>query len=65
MRILIVGTGGVGSAAARIAVRRDFFEKLVSPTTTRPGRRPSSPTSATTGSSPPRWTRRMPTPSPP
>lgn len=29
MRILIVGTGGVGSAAARIAVRRDFFEKLV------------------------------------
>jgi saccharopine dehydrogenase (NAD+, L-lysine-forming) len=29
VRILIVGTGGVGSAAARIAVRRDFFEKLV------------------------------------
>ncbi|MEU1972361.1 saccharopine dehydrogenase C-terminal domain-containing protein [Microbacterium sp. NPDC019599] len=29
MRILIVGAGGVGSAAARIAVRRDFFEKLV------------------------------------
>ncbi|MET0716359.1 MAG: saccharopine dehydrogenase C-terminal domain-containing protein [Mycetocola sp.] len=29
MRILIVGTGGVGSAAARIAVRRDFFEKLI------------------------------------
>lgn len=29
MRILIVGTGGVGSAAARIAVRRDFFELLV------------------------------------
>lgn len=29
MRILIVGTGGVGSAAVRIAVRRDFFEKLV------------------------------------
>jgi saccharopine dehydrogenase (NAD+, L-lysine-forming) len=29
VRILIVGTGGVGSAAARIAVRRDFFETLV------------------------------------
>jgi saccharopine dehydrogenase-like NADP-dependent oxidoreductase len=29
MRILIVGAGGVGSAAARIAVRRDFFERLV------------------------------------
>lgn len=29
MRILIVGAGGVGSAAARIAVRRDFFEALV------------------------------------
>ena len=29
MRILIIGTGGVGSAAARIAARRDFFDKLV------------------------------------
>jgi saccharopine dehydrogenase-like NADP-dependent oxidoreductase len=29
VRILIVGAGGVGSAAARIAVRRDFFELLV------------------------------------
>lgn len=29
MRILIIGAGGVGSAAARIAVRRDFFEALV------------------------------------
>lgn len=29
MRILIIGTGGVGSAAAKIAVRRDFFEALV------------------------------------
>lgn len=29
MRILIIGTGGVGSAAAKIAVRRDFFETLV------------------------------------
>lgn len=29
MRVLIIGAGGVGSAAARIASRRDFFEKLV------------------------------------
>lgn len=29
MRILIIGTGGVGSAAARIAVRRRFFDLLV------------------------------------
>jgi saccharopine dehydrogenase-like NADP-dependent oxidoreductase len=29
MRILIVGAGAVGSAAARIAIRRGFFEKLV------------------------------------
>jgi len=29
MRILIVGAGGVGSAAAAIARRRDFFERLV------------------------------------
>ena len=29
MRILIIGAGGVGSAAARIAVRRDFFETLI------------------------------------
>lgn len=29
MRILIVGAGGVGSAAAFIAARRDFFEALV------------------------------------
>ncbi|WP_251453121.1 saccharopine dehydrogenase C-terminal domain-containing protein [Microbacterium sp. Marseille-Q6648] len=29
MRILIVGAGGVGSAAARIAARRDFFEHVV------------------------------------
>jgi saccharopine dehydrogenase (NAD+, L-lysine-forming) len=29
VRILIIGTGGVGSAAARILVRRDFFEALV------------------------------------
>ncbi|SFI40069.1 MULTISPECIES: saccharopine dehydrogenase family protein [Microbacterium] len=29
MRILIVGAGGVGSAAARIAVRREFFDRLI------------------------------------
>lgn len=29
MRILMVGSGGVGDAAARIAVERDFFELLV------------------------------------
>lgn len=29
MRILILGSGGVGSAAVRIAVRRDFFDALV------------------------------------
>jgi saccharopine dehydrogenase-like NADP-dependent oxidoreductase len=29
MRILIVGAGGVGSAAAAIAVRRDFYETIV------------------------------------
>ena len=29
MRILVVGAGGVGSAVAPIAARRDFFERLV------------------------------------
>jgi saccharopine dehydrogenase (NAD+, L-lysine-forming) len=29
MRILLVGAGGVGDAFAKIAVRRDFFERLV------------------------------------
>ena len=29
MRILIVGAGGVGSSAALIAARRDFFEHFV------------------------------------
>ena len=29
MRILVVGAGGVGSAVAPIAARRDFFESLV------------------------------------
>ncbi|HEY6961441.1 MAG TPA: saccharopine dehydrogenase C-terminal domain-containing protein [Gaiellaceae bacterium] len=29
MRILVVGTGGVGSAVAPIAARRDFFERIV------------------------------------
>ena len=29
MRLLVVGSGGVGDAFARIAVQRDFFELLV------------------------------------
>ena len=29
MRILIVGAGGVGTSAALIAARRDFFEHVV------------------------------------
>ena len=29
MRILVVGSGGVGSAVAPIAARRDFFEQIV------------------------------------
>ena len=29
MRILVVGSGGVGDAVARIAVDRDFFELMV------------------------------------
>jgi saccharopine dehydrogenase-like NADP-dependent oxidoreductase len=29
MRILLVGAGGVGSAAAAIVVRRDFYETIV------------------------------------
>ncbi len=29
MRILVVGSGGVGSALAPIAARRDFYERIV------------------------------------
>ena len=29
MRILVIGAGGVGSAVAPIAARRDFFESMV------------------------------------
>ena len=29
MRVLVIGTGGVGSAVARIAARRDFFDAMV------------------------------------
>jgi saccharopine dehydrogenase (NAD+, L-lysine forming) len=29
MRVLVVGTGGVGGAVAAIAARRDFFERIV------------------------------------
>ena len=28
MRVLVIGTGGVGSAVAPIAARRDFFERM-------------------------------------
>ncbi len=29
MRVLLVGAGGVGSAAVRIAARRDFFDSFL------------------------------------
>jgi saccharopine dehydrogenase-like NADP-dependent oxidoreductase len=29
MRILLVGSGGVGDAIAKIAARRSFFEKMI------------------------------------
>jgi len=29
MRVLLVGAGGVGAAAARIAARRDFYDRFV------------------------------------
>ena len=29
MRVLMIGAGGVGDAAARIAIERDFFEAWV------------------------------------
>src|SRR3954452_18657445 len=29
MRVLLVGAGGVGGAAVRIAARRDFYESVV------------------------------------
>ena len=29
MRVLVVGAGGVGSAVARIAARRDFFDSIL------------------------------------
>src|SRR5215204_1028336 len=29
MRLLLVGSGGVGDAFARIAARRDFFDRLI------------------------------------
>ena len=49
MRILMVGAGGVGSAAAKIAARRPFFETLRRHRLRRGARRrASSPSSATT-----------------
>jgi hypothetical protein len=35
MKILVLGAGGVGSAFAPVAARRDFFEHVVLPITTR------------------------------
>ena len=29
MRVLVVGSGGVGAAVAAVAQRRDFFERMV------------------------------------
>ena len=29
MRVLVIGAGGVGAAAAAVAARRDFFERIV------------------------------------
>ena len=29
MRVLVVGAGGVGAAVASVALRRDFFERMV------------------------------------
>ena len=56
MRVLLVGAGGVGSAAVAIAARRDFFETMVvadyDPARAAAGGRRAR----TTGSSPPRST---------
>ncbi|NUO91634.1 MAG: hypothetical protein HOQ18_12565 [Dermatophilaceae bacterium] len=35
MRVLLIGSGGVGDTAERIAAERDVFEPGSSPTTTR------------------------------
>ena len=29
MRVLVIGAGGVGAAAAAVAARRDFFERMI------------------------------------
>ena len=50
MRILVAGTGGVGSAFASIARRRLFFDHRASPTTTQGERRRSSRPSTTRAS---------------
>ena len=53
MRILVVGAGGVGAAAAAIAARRDFFAQMVLADVDRGrgerARAGSSTTAATTG----------------
>ena len=63
MHILIIGAGGVGSAAARIASRRSFFEEL-----TIADYDPARPTALVDairdpGIRPPRWTLPMTMPS--
>jgi glycine/D-amino acid oxidase-like deaminating enzyme len=60
MRILVIGAGGVGSAVAAIARRRDFFERMVLADVSHdaPGPRRRAATSA---SGPPRSTPRTPT----
>ncbi len=52
MRILLVGAGGVGSAAVAIAARRSFFETMVVADYDLAARRGRSPATAP-GSSPP------------
>jgi glycine/D-amino acid oxidase-like deaminating enzyme len=56
VKILVVGTGGVGAAVAAVAQRRDFFERITFADLhpARPQR--SSTGSATTASPRPRWT---------
>ena len=68
MRVLMVGAGGVGDAAARIAAERPFFEAWVVADydLSRAQRTVDAVTSRHSGraaSAPRRWTPRMPVPS--
>ena len=64
VRVLVVGTGGVGSAVAPIAARRDFFERIVFADIDRASRSRSSSGSLTHASARPSSTRPTPTRSP-